>query len=341
MSKELLCTAPGRLEWREYDEPALGSTQVRIRSEYAAAKHGTEMAFFKGYVRQHGPLNKEYSLFLPGQPYDPYPFRVGNMVVGTVVESGPGVSNLSIGDRVLTYGGFRETHVRSEERCWKLPPQISWKSAVCLDPADFALAAVRDGNVRVGDAVAILGMGAIGLMALQIARVAGAFPIIAVEPLESRRTLARRLGADLVLDPTTCDAGLEIKKATGKRGADVVIEYSGSRRALQDAFRAVAFGGNVVAGAYPPPYDAGLDLGAEAHINIPNLIFSRACSEPSRDYPRWSEDRIFAVCLRLLIEGRISGEDVVTPVVSFAELMQAYPRIATDPAAYIKLGVVF
>jgi len=212
---------------------------------------------------------------------------------------------------------------------------------VCLDPADFALGAIRDGHVRVGDAVAIFGMGAIGLMAVQIARLAGASLVIASEPLPNRRRLAERLGADLVLDPTACDVGLEIKKATHKRGVDVAIEYSGCHRALQSALRAVAYGGTVVAGAFPPPYEAGLDLGAEAHLNIPNLVFSRSCSQPNRDHPRWDEARILGECLRLLITGRISGEEIVTPVVKFDDVLAEYPRIAAEPDTYIKLGVEY
>jgi len=341
MPKELLCIGPGKLEWRGYSEPALEGSAVRIRSEFGAAKHGTEMAFYKGYVKEHGPFDEQYRLFAPGQPLEAYPFRIGNMAVGSIIEIGPNVSTLAVGDRVLCYGGFRETHVCDENRCWKLSPGLPWKSAVCLDPAEFALAAVRDGHGRVGDTVAIFGMGAIGLMALQIAKVAGASLVIAIEPLENRRSLAKQLGADLVLDPTASDAGLGIKKATAKRGADVVIEYSGNRRALQDALRAVAFGGNVVAGAYPPPYDAGLDLGAEAHMNRPNLIFSRACSEPNRDHPRWNEDRLFKVCLQLLTEGRISGESIVAPIVPFGDLVNEYPQIGSEPETHIKLGVVY
>ena len=93
--------------------------------------------------------------------------------------------------------------------------------------------------------------------------VAGAAPERALAPAEAAvQALAARLGAAVVLDPQACDAGLEIKKATGGRGADVVIDYSGSVDALQDALRGVAFGGIVVAGAFPAPYPAGLDLGA-------------------------------------------------------------------------------
>jgi hypothetical protein len=113
----------------------------------------------------------------------------------------------------------------------------------------------------------------------------------------------------------------------------VIIDYSGTRQAMQ------AFGGNVVAGAFPPPYSAGLDLGAESHLNIPNIIFSRACSDPNRDHPRWNNDRIYAACFGLLSQGKLSGDKIVWPVVRFDELMDAYPRIADDPASTMKLGV--
>lgn len=344
MPKELLCVGPEEMIWGEYEEPALAPGQVRIRSRFSAAKHGTELAFVKGYAARRGSFDRDYQLFLPPEPQPParpkkrHGAGVGNMTVGEVVEVGPEVAGLTEGDRVLTYGGFRQTHVRTPERCWKLPESLSWKSAVCLDPADFAMGAVRDGHVRVGDAVAVFGMGAIGLMAVQIAKVSGASPVIASEPLANRRAVAERVGADIVLDPTACDAGLEIKKATAKRGVDVAIEYSGSHRALQAALRGVAYGGTVVAGAFPPPYEAGLDFGSEAHLNVPNLVFSRSCSVPSRDHPRWDEGRIFDVCLQLLVEGRISGEHVVSPVLRFEDLLGEYLKIATEPDTFVKLG---
>jgi threonine dehydrogenase-like Zn-dependent dehydrogenase len=214
-------------------------------------------------------------------------------------------------------------------------------SAVCLDPADFALGAIRDGNVRAGDVVAVFGTGAIGVMAVQLARMSGAAMVIAAEPLPTRRALAGKLGADLLLDPTDCDAGAEMKKVTGWRGVDVAIDYSGAVEAMQACLRGVAYGGTVVAGAFPAPYAAGLDLGAEAHQYIPNIVFTRSCSEPNRDYPRWDERRILDTCLQWLIDGRLTGEGIVTPVVRFDELDKEYPRIATEPDRYIKIGATY
>jgi threonine dehydrogenase-like Zn-dependent dehydrogenase len=341
MPKRLICVQPNELAWQEYDEPRLSAGQVRVRCAFGAAKHGTEMSIFKGYGNVRGVFDSKQGIHDRERSSNPYPCGLGNMNVGAVMEVGDGVSQLSEGDRVLCYGGFRQTQVIHENACWKLPPAMSWKSAVCLDPADFALGAVRDGNARIGDAVAVFSLGAIGLMAVQFLRLAGAMPIIAVDPIESRRDSALSLGADIALDPTACDAGGEIRRLTDWRGADVVIEYSGSRQAMQDALRGVAFGGTVVAGAYPPPYSAGLDFGAEAHLNRPNIVFSRACSDPNRDHPRWDNSRIYDVAFKLLSEGRLSGDAIVQPVVKFEELLTAYPKIASDPASTLKLGVEY
>ena len=338
MPKRLICLGPEQLAWQSYQEPALEGDQVRVRVEYAAAKHGTEMAFYTGYGLARGTYDPAWQVFRHDPPANPYPFRVGNMLVGRVIERGPEATKLQEGARVCLYGGFAETAVTSETRCWPMPQGMPWQSAVCLDPADFALGAVRDGNVRIGDAVAVFGLGAIGLMALQVLRLAGAHPIIAIEPLASRRTLAETIGADVTLDPAACDAGLEIKVATQGRGADVCIEYSGARAALQAALRGVAYGGTVVMGAFPAPDGAGLDLGAEAHHNIPKIVFTRACSQPDRDHPRWDNERIYAHCWDLLKAGRLSGEAIIQPVVRFEDLLSEYPKIATRPEEIIKLG---
>ena len=346
MPKRLICPAAHILAWAEYSEPALAADQVRVQAEFGAAKHGTEMSFYEGYGLVRGRYDGERQLFVPRAPDDdPYPGTVGNMLVGRVIEAGPEVRRLGVGDRVCLYSGFRETAVAREADCWLMPEGMSWRSAVCLDPADFAVGAVRDGHVRVGDAVAVVGLGAIGLVAVQVARLAGADPVIGLDLLPGRRAIAERLGADVTIDPAACDAGLAIRDAAARcgagRGADVVLEYSGATAAVQTALRGVAYGGTVVLGAYPPAYGPGLDFGAEAHHNVPNIVFSRACSQPDRDYPRWDNDRIYARAWRLLCEGRISGDLIVDPVVPFEQLIDVYPRIPDHPEEYLKLGASF
>jgi len=341
MPRELIAPAQEQVAFRELVNRPLQDGEIRVRSQFGAAKHGTEMALFKGYAGARGVWDKEYLLHRPGQIVNSYPMGLGNICIGEVIETAPDVTDLALGETVFRFGSFKEEHIWAAASVRKLPAGVPWQAATCLDPADFALGAVRDGNVRIGDAVAVFGMGAIGLLVIQLAKLAGAYPVIAVEPIAMRRAAAGELGADLLLDPTACDAGLAIKEATQKRGADVCIEYSGHYLALQAALRGVGYGGTVVAGAFPGAYPAGLDFGAEAHMNRPKIVFSRACSEPNPDYPRWDENRIFDIVWRLLADGTLRTEPIVQPVVNFADLLTEYPKIATQPQENIKLGVKF
>jgi hypothetical protein len=77
-------------------------------------------------------------------------------------------------------------------------------------------------------------------------------------------------------------------------------------------------------------------------MNRPNLIFSRACSDPNRDHPRWNEARITRECLRLVIAGKIEAEEIVTPVVKFDDaIVEEYLKIAASPGDNVKLGVCY
>ncbi|MCY4482563.1 MAG: zinc-binding alcohol dehydrogenase [Spirochaetaceae bacterium] len=341
MPRELIAPAREQVAFRDYEREPLAPDQVRVRSEFGSAKHGTEMSLFKGYGLPRGGYDDDLRIFT-GEDGGraPYPTRLGNMCTGVVVEAGSAVTSVQPGDRVFAHSGFREEHVWPADRVRVLPDGVPWQAAACLDPTDFALGAVRDGHVRIGDAVAVFGMGAIGLMAMQLARLAGAHPVIAVDPIPLRREVARAVGADLTLDPTACDAGKEVRLATARRGADVCIEYSGHHSGLQAALRGVRYLGTVVAGAFPGAYPAGLDLGAEAHFNRPTLVFSRACSEPNPEYG-WDEERLFEVSWRLLTGGSLCCDPVVQPVVAFDDLLTEYPKIATAPEHNVKLGVRF
>ena len=341
MPRELIAPARMEVAFRDYESQPLAADQVRVKSRYGAAKHGSEMAMFQGYAGHRGDWDNRLRLFTQENQMVTYPGGLGNICVGNVVEVGADVRAVRVGETVFAHGSFRQEHVWQAERIRRLPDGVPWQAAVCLDPADFALGAVRDGNIRLGDAVAVFGMGAIGLFVVQLAKLAGAYPVIAVDPIPLRRDVALECGADIVFDPAACDAGLEIKLATAERGADVCVDYSGHFSALQAALRGVAYLGTIVAGAFPGSYPAGLDLGAEAHMNRPTIVFSRACSEPNPEYPNWDETRLFSVVWRLLSDGSLNSQAVVQPVVPFDDLLEAYPKIATAPEENVKLGVTF
>lgn len=348
MPRELVALGVRTPAFQDYEEEPLQPQQIRVATQFGAPKHGTELHFYRGenpLVDSHWDPTRQ--MFLAGSERPVFPRRLGNIAVGVVSEVGSGVEGVSIGDRVAGYGPLRETQTwvwggpGAYPGVRKMPDRMTWQEAVCLDPATVALGGIRDGQVRLGDRVAIFGLGAIGLVALQLARLAGAALVVAVDPLTARREVARATGADLVLDPTAVDAGLEIREASGGPGVDVSIETSGNARALHHAIRGLAFAGTVAVVAWYNEIRGGLDLGREAHHNRPRLVFPRAESEPHYDHPRWNNRRLADAAWQLLASGRLDCEPIVQPVVPFREAVEAYREIDEHPERSVKLGVEF
>lgn len=323
MPKELVAIAPCKPVLRDYEDGPVPAGRVRVKIEYGSPKRGTELTLYHGN-RGAG-----------------FPMGLGNMCVGRITELGEGVEGFSVGDRVAGYGNLRETHTWNVGGLLRMNDSMTWKDAVCYDPAHFALSGIRDGQVRLGDRVAVFGLGAIGQMTAQMVQMAGASFVAAVDPLEKRRKAALNAGVDMALDPLTVDVGAELKKATGGLGVDVAIETSGNYSALDQSIRGLAWGGNVAVVGWMKECKGGLDLGAVAHIDIPNLIFARACSDPNRDHPRWDFARIMHHCWQWVSDGMLKCEEIVDPVVPFAEADTAYIEMDEHPERSIKLGVQF
>ena len=167
----------------------------------------------------------------------------------------------------------------------------------------MALCGIHDSGIRVGDRVLVTGLGAIGLMAAQLARLQGAGWVVCSDPIARRRELATTHGADLVIDPTAEDVGLTVKRHTGGQGADVSVEASGSYAALHDALRATAYGGTVASLAYYTGTAEALHLQGEWHRNQLTLISSRNVNDPLRADPRWDSERMHRQVIDLLVAG--------------------------------------
>ena len=340
MPLEVVSTDGRSFRYREYEIPELGPRDVHVRVEFAAPKHGTELHSLTGNPHHRKRWDEKLRIYLPLPEPLPLTERpVGNMVVGSVTDVGPEVARLSPGDRVFGYGSIREEHQLSEES-WRLLGNLSETDAVCSDPAHVALVAVRDGNVRIGDAVAVFGMGAIGLMTVQIAARGGATTVIAVDPIESRRATARELGADLAIDPSAQDAGLQIKRATANQGVDVAIETSGNAAALHEAIRAIRQCGTIVHVPYGPKDASTLHLDEEFHVNRPTIIGSQAVwRNADRSYPLWDEERARVTAIDLFRRGLVTSEGIVRPIVGFGDAAQALTDSLAAPDRAIKIGV--
>ena len=189
MPRELVATGPREPVIRDYEDPPLGPDQIRITTEFASPKHGTELVGYRNDPVASRPYDFAWGASIQRPPeiaLGSFPKPLGNMAVGMVSEVGPGVTRFRVGDRVFGHFPIRETQTVDEANADLLPEGLSPEAAVCLDPLVMALA-MRDAGIKLGDRVAVFGLGAIGLFCVQLAKAAGADWVVAVDPLANRR----------------------------------------------------------------------------------------------------------------------------------------------------------
>ena len=346
MPREVVAVAPRRLVFQEFEDSLLKLDEIRIRSRLSAVKHGTTLTMYRGVSPfTEKTFDSKLGLFVKredraGEGWAVFPMHIGNITVGVVTEIGSNVTRFKAGDKAFGYLPVRETHTVTEDRVQLAPEELSNEEMVCLDPAVVALMAVREGNVKIGEKVAVFGLGAIGLMAFQMCKLCGSSLVLGIEPFEKRRQLAGNYGADILIDPGECDVGLEMKKATDGDGVDITIETSGSYQALHQAIRGTRYGGTIVPVSWYHGEAKGLNLGEEWHFNRQVLVSgARVESEPYRDHPRWDRKRIYDTVMKLFAQKRLSVEGMLDPVVKFDGVIEAYRMIDEEPWRTIKLAV--
>src|SRR6266545_2854589 len=348
MPRELLLTGPRSIRLGPYDEQPVAPDQVRAEAIVSGVSHGTELALYRGVSPFDGKrFDTDLRLFVADAGATTYPMRLGYEWVGTVREAGADVHALDLGDLVHLALPHRETQtvtVDDEPRApWTvLPRGVDPERAALLQSATIALQAIHDARVKLGDTVAVFGLGAFGLLAVQLARLSGAAWIAGVDPIGARRELAHRLGADAVLDPSDCDAGRAIKVAARRGGVDVAVELSGRYAALNEAMRSVRLAGTVVAaGFYTGGAGDDLRLGEEWHHNRLTLVGSMSgWGAPHRD-PGWDRRRLRAAALDLLASGRLEVDALVTHRIPFAEAAAAYDLIDRSPETTLRVVLTY
>jgi threonine dehydrogenase-like Zn-dependent dehydrogenase len=143
----------------------------------------------------------------------------------------------------------------------KIPDELSDEQVVLLaDIASTGFSGAESGNIHIGDTVVVFAQGPIGLCATAGAKLMGASFIIGIESDPVRTEMSKRMGADIVLDPSAADVLAEVKKLTGG-GADVAIEALGIQETFENALRCLRPGGTlsslgVYSGKLQVPYDA-------------------------------------------------------------------------------------
>ena len=224
---------------------------------------------------------------------------------------------------VDTNGAFAEYVVIPESNIWKLDPSIPHEYASILDPLGNAVHTVLAGEIA-AKTVAITGCGPIGLFSIAVARAVGAAQVFAIEVNEHRRAVARKMKADLALDPSSQDVVKAVMERTGGLGADVVLEMAGHPSAIRTAFDIVRRGGRIsLLGLTSKPIS----------LNFSDDIIFKGITVQGingrRMYQTWYQ------MTALLKAGKLDLHPVITDRIAMKDFSRAMERLKTGEASKI------
>ncbi|NES22030.1 MAG: zinc-binding dehydrogenase [Symploca sp. SIO3E6] len=345
--KALILKSPREMCFQEETIKELEPNQVLIRSVLSAFKHGTEMEAYHGsspFLKRS--LDHEMRIFLDNTEDVSsilYPGTLGNMTVGTVEKIGSEVDSFAVGDTVFGWLPVADWHVSSADKIFPLDG-LTPEQALCIDPANFAIGGVLDGEICFREKVLVTGLGAIGLLAVQYCKLHGA-TVYASSSFPQRRELASKYGADVVLNRKELkDLGLEVKQRTNG-GVDAVIECSGRYIQLKHAMRAARQCGRVVCVGFYSGGATDLNLGEEFFHNRLTLLASLPdayWNNPVRggETPRYAKE-LHQFIIDDFKAGRLNIEGLLGPAYPFSQAMEAVEAISENPVDVIKVTIKY
>lgn len=271
------------------------------------------------------------------------PVILGHEFAGKVCEIGSGVKDIRIGDRVsvdpnifcgkcyycrsgkfhlcerLTAigvtidGGFAEYCIVPENQAYQLPPNVSYAEGALGEPVACCLHGIDLAGITPGDTVLIIGGGTIGLIMLQMAKIAGAARLILSEPVKEKRVRAMTFGADIVIDPVRENFEQAIKSHTG-RGVNIAIECVGIKHTMEQAIQSACKGGTIMMFGLTPP-------GCEIPLK-PFEVFRRELTIKSSFINPYTQAR----AMELLGSGRIKVKQLISQVVSLDNIVVFFEK---------------
>lgn len=336
-NRQIVFTAPNKAELIATDlAKTLAADQIMVKMAYTAVSAGTERSNLIGDPNISSlEVLKEVK----------FPRELGYSGSGTVTATGVAVTGIVPGDRVVVhFGKHRQYNIVNERNVILINDEnISLTEAALVVIAGFSLAGIRKTKLETGESVLVAGLGILGLFAVQLSKLAGGVPIIAVDFHEDRRRLALDLGADLVLDPADefCYQKT-IQELTFNRGVNVAIEVTGSGKALITTLGSMAkFGRVSLLGCTRTPVD-NVDFYHLVHGKGVSLIGANHFARPQNESAsgNWTaRDDCFAL-LDLLKYKRINFKKLINKIESPLAADEVYQRLAFDQANF-PVGVLF
>lgn len=260
--KAAVLERPGVIKIEELDRPSPGPGEVLVRIK-SVGVCGSDIHYYR-----HGRI---------GAYVVEKPIILGHESSGEVAEVGEGVSSLRVGDRVSLEpgipcrkcvfcktgrynlcpdvvfmatppvdGAFVEYVTFPEDFAFKLPDNVSFDEGALIEPLAVGVYASERAGVKPGLSAVVLGAGPIGLVTLQAAKAYGASPVVVLDISDFRLNMARKLGADFVIDSRDTQAIEKVLDAVGGGGADLVFEAAGAIPTIQMTTKIAKRGGKVV-----------------------------------------------------------------------------------------------
>jgi 2-desacetyl-2-hydroxyethyl bacteriochlorophyllide A dehydrogenase len=298
---------PGRAEWRDEALPALGPQDVLVRTLHSGVSRGTEVLVFRGLV----PASEHQRMRAPFQSGDfPGPVKYGYNSVG-IVEQGPAELR---GKAVFCLYPHQTRYVVPAEAVHALPAGVPPGRAVLAANLETAVNALWDASPRLGDRIAVVGGGTVGLL---VAWLAGRLPgaqVEVVDPNPARRALAEHLGVAFA------------PPDSARTEADLVIHASGRPEGLATALGLAAFEATVLELSWFGEQPVTVPLGGAFHARRLTLKSSQVGHVATEQRGRWTYRRRMALALSLLTDPRLDA--LVTDTSSFTELPSVLAHLA-------------
>jgi L-iditol 2-dehydrogenase len=213
------------------------------------------------------------------------------------------------------HGALRERMVHPTRCLFPMPDNISDVGAAMLEPLGVALHGIRLANIRVGEDVAVIGCGAVGLLITRLARLNGARRIFVADRLNWRLDIAANFGADHLINIDQQDVVAEVMRLTNKRGVDVAIEAAWVEDTANQCVLMARFGGRVVIMGIPAKDELKIQASASRRKEVP-IFYSRRMAHV---YPTTSV---------LAHTGRVDVDALATHRFSLAQANDAFTMAA-------------
>ena len=327
-TKSIVFTKPKTAELLLEEVKSMNEDSVMVRMEYTVVSGGTERANIMAMSNAGGGK---------------FPKRLGYCGVGRVIKVGNGVTTVKPGDRVLVYHGkHTEVNVVPEIKVTKVTQEdLDSVEAAFVIISAMGLGGVRRLQFELGESGMVMGLGLLGVFAVQFMRLSGVYPVIAADLNPARRALALELGADYVLDPAEEGFADEVKALSGGKGVNGIVEVTGSAKALIQALNCVACEGRISLLGCTRVSDCPIDFYQQVHRPGVKLIGAHNYVRPlyeSRPH-EWTHQDDCKAILALLTAGRIQVKPVISRIVKPEQAPEIYAQLCDDPA--FPMGTVF